>query len=114
MPAFTPAITFSVRLPDFEASVTRYDPLKEAQEVVEVSYVAEASIAAVRGVSSGLTVSARGVAVVTIAELEAIYGKAYATLTTLQFHRQVLKLAREKAETQIKAAAAALYKGEAP
>ena len=66
MPAFTPAITFSVRLPDFEASVTRYDPLKEAQEVVEVSYVAEASIAAVRGVSSGLTVSARGVAVVTI------------------------------------------------
>lgn len=110
MPVFTPAITFSVKLPEFEASVSGYDPLKEIQESVEVVYSAEVSIAAVRGLSSGLTVTARGVAVVTIAELEAVYGKKYATLTTQQFHRQVLKLAREKAETQIKAAAAALYK----
>lgn len=73
MPAFTPAIIFSVKLPEFEATVSGYDPLKEA-----------------------------------------VYGKAYSTLTTLQFHRQVLKLAREKAETQIKAAAAAMYKGEQP
>lgn len=112
MPRFTPAITFSVKLPDFEASVSGYDPLKEAQDVVEVVYSAEASIAAVRGVSSGLTVTARGVAEVAITELEAIYGKPYPTLTTQQFHRQVLKLAREKAETQIKAAAAAMYRGE--
>lgn len=114
MPRFTPTITFSVKLPEFEAAVTGYDPLKEAQESVEVAYVAETTIQAVRGVSAGITVSARGVAVVTIAELEAIYGKAYATLTTQQFHRQVLKLAREKAETQIKAAAADLYRGDAP
>lgn len=114
MPAFTPAITFSVKLPEFEASVSGYDPLKEAQQDIEVAYVAETSIAAVRGASAGLTVTAHGVAVVTIVELEAIYGKAYTTLTTQQFHRQVLKLAREKAETQIKAAAAAMYRGDAP
>lgn len=114
MPVFTPAITFSVKLPEFEASVSGYDPLKETQGSVEVSYVAEVSIAAVRGESAGITVSARGAAVVAIAELEAIYGKAYSALTTQQFHRQVLKLAREKAETQIKAAAAAMYKGVTP
>ena len=114
MPAFTPAITFSVKLPQFEASVSAFDLLKETQGTIEVSYTAEATIALVRGVSAGLSVTARGVSVVKVSDLESLYGKSYAALTTQQLHRQVLKLAREQAETQIKAAAAAMYRGDAP
>ena len=112
MPVFTPAITFSVKLLQFEASVSAFDLLKETQETIEVSYAAEATIALVRGVSAGLSVTARGVSIVKISDLETLYGKSYAAITTQQLHRQVLKLAREQAEAQIKAAAAAMYRGE--
>lgn len=109
MPLFTPAIVFSVKLPSFEARVSSYDPLSETQTSVDVDYTAEVSIQMVRGQSAAITVISRGVAVVEVAELEAIYNKPYAQLTTQQFHRQVLKIAREKAETQVKAAALLLF-----